>query len=275
MTASALSSTRLRLGTAPCSMLPKAASEQPVSPASWALVSPASVRALRRSRPIGLVVVAGMDAFFRPQDAGHGGLESVQAPLLVSTALVGDTIREVAPGHATYARLAWALGEQDGWDHRAHAAFWTALLPELPARGRLTRVELVSRAASALRADGLTRAEVENILSVAPGTVRARAPEAAGRDRPSYARGDRLRREAQSGSYGEALARTTGRTWVPWDARPRVWDDARGEPDHGHFNLLIEAEWQPPGLDSALAAEEELRRRWYRRRGRDDGPAAA
>lgn len=204
-------------------------------------------------------------------------MESVQAPLLVSTGLVGDSVREVAPGHATYARLAWCLGEQDGWNHRAHAAFWTALLPELPARGRcgrLTSVDLVSRAASALRGDGLTRAEVENVLSVASGTVRAREPETAGRSRPSYERGDRLLREAQSGSQGEALARMTGRMWVPWEARPRVWDDPDDEPQGGHFNVLIAADWQPPGLDSALAAEEELRRRWYRRR-RDDGPAAA
>jgi hypothetical protein len=72
MAAIAASRTRLRLGTAPCSMLPSCDSEQPIIAASSMRDRPAASRASRRRRPLGSVVVRLMaeDETVRPGALG-------------------------------------------------------------------------------------------------------------------------------------------------------------------------------------------------------------
>ena len=179
---------------------------------------------------------------------------------------MGDRVRRCAPSDAVYERLSYAYREQHGWSVEAHAAFWTALLPELPHRGRPSRVDLLSRAAAALLDDGMAPVEIAQTLGVAPGTIRAARNEAE-RERPSFALGAALNAEARTGTPAEALLRAAGSGWIPWEALPQVsQEDDEAAPTGYSFNVRIEFDWRPDGLEYAEAAERCLRKRWEARR---------
>lgn len=184
--------------------------------------------------------------------------------MYVATGLEGDSTRVVAPDHPAWRRVAYAHRHQDGWSIETHAAFWTALLPELPRTGRPRRGDLISRAAAALHEEGLDRVAIAEVLGITdPNTIRVHETHS----RPSLERGERLLREARQGDQGSSLMRLTGSAWVPEEALPRVFvssDDANGA---GHFNHHIEHDWTPAGVDCAAAAENELRRRHHSTHG--------
>lgn len=187
--------------------------------------------------------------------------EEVATSLFITTGLEGDSTRVIAPAHATWTRVAYAHQRQDEWSVETHAAFWTALLPELTRDGRPRRVDLISRAAAALHLAGLDRGAIAAVLGLTDrSTIRVRETHS----RPSLERGARLLQEARQSDPGAAMLRLTGTQWSPWEALPRVWSDEDDEPV-GHFNHRIEHNWVPAGIEVAAVAENELRRRWQSR----------
>lgn len=187
--------------------------------------------------------------------------------LLVTTGLFGDSTRLIDSTSSLHARVGYAMREQNGWAAGAHAAFWTALLPELPRRGRPSRVDAVSLAVAALMDDGLGHEEACAMAGVEPDTVRINEPDAR-RGRPSLERGHRLLAERRGPGEADAVGRhlmSTGSMWSPPEALPRVWTDADREPI-GDLNLLIDVGWwAPAGAEAGRAAADELKRRWYER----------
>lgn len=199
-----------------------------------------------------------------------------KSPILyVATGLSADLDpRCVSPGHRLYSRLKFALREQDAWTVSAHTAFWTAILPELPLPSRPSKAPLLSRAAAALRADGMTPGEIAAVLNVDQRTVREVATRGMNRrgddvartrrKRPSYELGAELIAAAVAGDHGQAMLRSTDTGFLPWDALPRVFEEDVDD-EVRWFNTRIEFAWDPPGFEYADAAVGELRLRWARR----------
>lgn len=235
-------------------------SEQPASSASRCCEMPRWRREVFRSDAA--VTVVGIDAMrstmSHPGAAGKTP-DDLATDLFVTTGLEGDTSRHVSRNRPVWSRVAYAQRHQDAWSVEAHAAFWMALLPELPRRdGRPSGRDTFSRAIAALYAHGLDRAAIAEVLGVGLDQIRVGETFS----RPSIEQGLRLIGDDPEGDQGQVLMRVTGSGWAPWEALPRVWSPGEDEPV-GHFNLRIEHDWVPPGLDYTEAAENELRRRWH------------
>lgn len=200
--------------------------------------------------------------------------------LLVTTGLLGDVPRAVPPRHALHERLELAISEQDRWTANEHGLFWTALLPELPRRGRRHSTDALSLAAAVLSREGFDEGRIAHALCVEVGTVRARASDDGRRGRASLERGHELLRAREAASVGAVLRRQIGTAWDPYRALPRVWRDGEEEPALDrrgndddlpwYFNPLVvlhgatredpAAGWgDDPGADYLRLAAEALR----------------
>lgn len=140
----------------------------------------------------------------------RGDSDDEMTPLRLATGLPDDPRAALDPSSKVFARAAVALDAQDGWSARAHAAFWTAFLPDWPRRGRQPSVDALSKAAALLARAGQTVEEIHDDLHLGGiDAIRSR-DKRSGRPRPSVERGEHLLAREEAEPLGAQLRRQIG-----------------------------------------------------------------
>jgi len=158
----------------------------------------------------------------------YSGDES--ASLVVATGAPDDHRQALQPGNGDLrAQAEIALAEQDAWSDEHHSGFWQALLPLWPRRSGTVPVRqrldaLAGYLLNVAVAANWSRADVANILGVAPDSLRRRR----------Y-------------GFGDRKARWWPGTGDRRDRLPRVYREGDPKPD-GHPAVRVEPP-QAPALE--------------------------